>query len=66
MANKVMNNFRTISNIKKKEKIMDKYICTLCQYEYDPAENDGIAFEDLPEDYVCPLCGAGKEVFEKE
>ena len=45
---------------------MDKYICTLCQYEYNPAENGGVAFEDLPEDYVCPLCGAGKEVFEKE
>ena len=29
-------------------------------------KNDGIAFEDLPDDWVCPLCGAGKEVFIKE
>ena len=45
---------------------MDKYICTVCQFEYDPAENGGVAFEDLPDDYVCPLCGVGKEMFEKE
>ena len=29
----------------------------------DPAEHDGITFEDLPDDWVCPLCGAGKEDF---
>ena len=29
---------------------MDKYVCELCGYVYDPAENDGIAFEDLPDD----------------
>lgn len=52
---------------------MDKYVCTVCGYVYDPAEGDddtgiepGTAFEDLPEDWVCPLCGAGKEDFEKE
>ena len=45
---------------------MDKYICTLCQFEYDPSDNFNVAFEDLPDDYVCPICGAGKEVFEKE
>lgn len=43
-----------------------KYICLICGYEYDPAENDGVAFEDLPEDWVCPMCGQGKEQFEKE
>ena len=50
---------------------MDKYICTVCEYIYDPALGDpengiapGTAFEDLPADWVCPLCGVGKEDFE--
>lgn len=50
-----------------------KYVCTVCGYIYDEAEgipDDGIApgtkFEDLPEDWVCPLCGAGKEDFTAE
>ena len=49
-----------------------KYVCSICGYEYDEekgAEDLGIApgtkFEDLPEDFACPLCGAGKEVFEE-
>jgi len=48
------------------------YVCELCGYEYDPKNGDpdnGIAegtdFEDLPEDFECPLCGATKENFEK-
>lgn len=52
---------------------MDKYVCTVCNYVYDPelgAPESGIApgtaFEDLPEDWVCPLCGVGKDEFEKE
>ncbi|MCM1566353.1 MAG: rubredoxin [Dehalobacter sp.] len=51
---------------------MDKYICTLCQYVYDPAAGDpdhgappGTAFEDLPDDWVCPVCGADRSMFEK-
>lgn len=51
---------------------MKKYVCTICGYEYDPAvgdEDNGIApgtpFEDLPEDWVCPLCGADKGSFEE-
>ncbi len=51
---------------------MDKYVCELCAYEYDPAAGDpdngiapGTAFEDLPEDWVCPVCGAGKDQFKK-
>ncbi|MEE4354736.1 MAG: rubredoxin [Desulfatiglans sp.] len=55
-----------------KEKMMDKYQCSVCGYEYDPAEGDpdngiepGTAFEDLPDDWVCPVCGALKEQFEK-
>ena len=50
---------------------MDKYEC-VCGYVYDPAKGDadsgvaaGTAFEDLPEDWVCPLCGATKDNFEK-
>ena len=52
---------------------MDKYICVVCGYVYDPELGDpengivpGTAFEDLPEDWVCPLCGVGKDEFEKE
>ncbi len=51
---------------------MKKYVCTICGYEYDPAVGDedngiapGTAFEDLPEDWVCPLCGADKGSFEE-
>ena len=39
------------------------YTCSVCGYVYDPAQNDGVAFEDLPEDWVCPLCGVGKDMF---
>lgn len=51
---------------------MEKYICIVCDYIYDPEKGDpdngiepGTAFEDIPEDWVCPLCGVGKEDFEK-
>jgi len=51
---------------------MKKYVCTLCGYVYDPEVGDeggggapGAAFEDLPGDWVCPLCGATKEQFEE-
>jgi rubredoxin len=50
---------------------MKKYICVVCGYIYDPAKGDedsgikpGTAFEDIPEDWVCPLCGVGKDDFE--
>ena len=49
---------------------MKKYICTACQYVYDPVLGDpdsgiapGTAFEDIPEDWECPLCGVGKDMF---
>jgi len=52
---------------------MTKYVCTLCGYVYDPEEGDdtadipaGTPFEDLPEDWVCPECGAAKDMFEPE
>jgi rubredoxin len=50
---------------------MQRYICTVCNHVYDPAEGDpdseiapGTAFTDLPEDWVCPVCGASKADFE--
>ncbi len=50
---------------------MAKYECITCGYIYDPAEGDpdtdvapGTAFDDLPEDWVCPICGVGVEEFE--
>jgi rubredoxin len=52
---------------------MKKYVCTVCGYVYDPAEGDagngiepGTAFEDLPDDWTCPPCGATKNMFEEE
>ena len=42
-----------------------KYICSVCGYIYDPAENDGVKFEDLPENWRCPRCKQGKEKFNK-
>lgn len=42
---------------------MEKYICEPCGYEYDPMDNDGVAFDELPEDWTCPVCGLGKDVF---
>ena len=51
---------------------MSKYKCQVCGYIYDPEKGDpdngvkaGTKFEDLPADWVCPLCGAGKDEFEK-
>ncbi len=46
----------------KKEK-SGKYVCSICGYVYDPAEHDGVAFEDLPEDWKCPRCRQGKNRF---
>jgi rubredoxin len=51
---------------------MKKFLCTACGYIYDPEVGDpdagvapGTAFEDLPDDWICPLCGVGKELFEE-
>ena len=50
---------------------MEQYICTICQYVYDPAEGDpsngvpfGTAFEELPDNWLCPICGVDKSLFE--
>jgi rubredoxin len=54
------------------EKTMQKYVCSVCGYEYDREVGDpdngiepGTPFEELPEDWACPVCGAAKEDFEK-
>lgn len=51
---------------------MDKYECNICGYVYDPAAGDpdngvapGTKFEDVSEDWVCPVCGAAKSEFTK-
>ena len=51
---------------------MDKYRCTVCGYIYEPEKGDpdngvnpGVAFADLPDAWLCPECGVGKDMFEK-
>jgi rubredoxin len=63
----------TSRNPKRKEEITMKYVCSVCGYTYDETVGDpdngieaGTKFEDLPEDFVCPLCGVGKDMFEAE
>ncbi len=42
-----------------------RYVCSVCGYVYDPAEHDGVAFEDLPEDWRCPRCRQPREKFNR-
>ena len=42
-----------------------KYVCSVCGYVYDPAEHDGVSFEDLPDDWKCPRCKQSKDKFNK-
>lgn len=58
---------------KEGEPKLSKYKCSVCGYIYDPENGDpesnippGTSFEELPEEWVCPVCGAGKDEFEKE
>ena len=55
-----------------KEMCMKKYVCTVCNWVYDPEKGDpeggvlpGTPFEDIPYDWICPLCGVGKDDFEE-
>jgi rubredoxin len=68
--NKKSDIFALIKVIKKGAKSMKKYVCDVCGWEYDPEVGDpehgiapGTAFEDLPDDFECPLCGVGKDQF---
>jgi rubredoxin len=52
---------------------MQRYVCGICGYIYDPAEGDkdggvppGVLFEDLSDEWTCPVCGAGKDEFSPE
>ena len=45
------------------KKASGKYVCSVCGYVYDPAENGGVAFSDLPEDWKCPRCRQPKSKF---
>jgi len=52
---------------------MDKYVCKACRYVYDPEKGDsasgiapGTAYENLPDNRVCPICGVPKSMFEKQ
>lgn len=49
----------------KERQATGKYVCSVCGYIYDPAEHDGVAFGDLPDDWRCPRCRQGKEKFNK-
>ena len=71
MAINESDRFVKLKNNLIRRNIMKKYICTGCQYVYDPELGDpdsgipaGTAFEDLPEDWVCPVCGLAKDDFE--
>lgn len=64
--NKAVNKNKEVSPMKK-------YICNVCGYVYDPEVGDpdsgiapGTAWEDVPAEWVCPLCGVGKEDFSEE
>jgi rubredoxin len=56
--------FSLLSN-KKGRTTMKKYVCKICGYVYDPAENNNVPFEELPDDWTCPVCGVGKDQFEE-
>lgn len=52
---------------------MERWVCGVCGYVYDPAEGDpengipaGTKFEDVPDSWECPVCGASKDEFSKE
>jgi rubredoxin len=69
----IADNKKIENNKKRKEsEKMAKYKCSVCGYIYDPEKGDpesgvnpGTTFENLPDDWVCPICGAGKDEFEE-
>jgi rubredoxin len=61
------------SESKRRRIRMDRYVCTICGYVYDPELGDpdngvapGTKWDAVPDDWECPVCGASKEDFEKE
>jgi flavin reductase (DIM6/NTAB) family NADH-FMN oxidoreductase RutF/rubredoxin len=69
----IADNKKIEDNKERKElEKMTKYKCSVCGYIYDPEKGDpesgvnpGTSFENLPDDWVCPICGAGKDEFEE-
>lgn len=69
-ANRVINLDQPVPTVLaevdfSEKKASGKYVCSICGYVYDPAEHDGVAFEDLPDDWKCPRCKQPKEKFNK-
>lgn len=63
----------TEEEVKPRMEKSSKYVCSICGYVYDPEQGDpdanikpGTSFADLPEDWVCPICGADKTKFDRE
>lgn len=70
---KISYQFINLISIKNNMKNMDKYVCEVCGWVYDPEIGDpengiapGTSFADIPDDWVCPLCGVGKDEFKPE
>jgi rubredoxin len=64
---------KALEIVTERRKKMEKWQCSVCGYIYDPEQGDpdngvnpGTAFGDLPEDWVCPVCGASQDEFTKE
>ncbi|MFA6807992.1 MAG: flavin reductase [Eubacteriales bacterium] len=69
--NKEINAEAKKKELSKEENNMKKYVCTVCGYVYDPSIGDpdsgiaaGTKFEDIPDNWVCPVCGVAKDQFE--
>ncbi len=78
LENEIVPESKTVAEMNEKPEVnetdgdLHSYTCTICGYQYNPEEGDpalgippGTAFEDLPEDYRCPICNAGKDYFKE-
>jgi rubredoxin len=72
-ARLTLNSIFVLNQTREEIQKMEKYVCSICGYVYDPTNGDpdngikpGTRFEDLPDDWSCPVCGATKDKFEQE